>query len=243
MTWQRHIIELVVDVPLKVWSDASEKVCVGGKVPDGFHRTFPLMPGSPLEFKVVVIGAVSVGKTSITNRLQYSQFEEEYQPTVGAGYVAHRANYRGQDVELQIWDTAGMERYRSLGPIYYRDALAAIVVYAQDDQQSASALTKWLDAFRATVKGEAYVAIVGNKDDLEEKIVSAEPIRQWAAENGFDFFLTSAKTGVGVTELFEAVIQHLVKDIAMEAKPSARSDPVPSAPAGPAGPLGPCCRV
>jgi small GTP-binding protein len=185
-----------------------------------------------------------VGKTSITNRLQYSQFDDEYQPTVGAGYVAHRANHRGREVELQIWDTAGMERYRSLGPIYYRDALAAIIVYAQNDQPSADALSKWLDSFRATVKGNAYVAIVGNKDDLEEKTVPSEPIQQWATENGFDFFVTSAKTGKGVTELFEKVTEHLVQNTAVEVTTTAPAQLIPAAPAaGLAGSFGACCRI
>jgi small GTP-binding protein len=202
------------------------------------------MPGGPREFKVVVIGSVSVGKTSITNRLHYAQFEEEYQPTVGAGYVAHRASYDGQDIELQIWDTAGMERYRSLGPIYYRDALAAVIVYAQNDQPSADALSKWLASFRATVKGNAYVAIVGNKDDLEEKTVPSEPIQQWATENCFDFFLTSAKTGTGVSELFDKVIERLVQDNPVEVLAPAVRQPVPTAPTtGLTTPLGACCRV
>jgi small GTP-binding protein len=163
-----------------------------------------------IEFKVVVIGSVAVGKTSITNRLQYSQFEEEYQPTVGAGYVSYRTSCDGQDVELQIWDTAGMERYRSLGPIYYRDAVAAIIVYDQTDQNSAEALQKWLAAFRQTVKGSAYVAIAANKDDVEEKTVDPEPIRLWATENHFDFFFTSAKNGKGVDEMFQALVRSLV---------------------------------
>jgi small GTP-binding protein len=166
---------------------------------------------SALELKVVVIGSVAVGKTSITNRLQFAQFEEAYQPTFGAGYVPWRTRCQGRDVELQIWDTAGMERYRSLGPIYYRDALAAIIVYDQGDTDSADALAKWLEAFRNIVKTAAYIAIVGNKDDLEVKAVAPEPIRAWASENHFDFFLTSAKTGAGVEALFTAVADRLME--------------------------------
>lgn len=164
-----------------------------------------------LEFKVVIIGSVAVGKTSITNRIQYNQFEEEYQATIGAGYTPYKTSFNGKDVELQIWDTAGMERYKSLGPIYYRDAVAAIIVYDQTDQESANAIKTWYEAFRSTVKTQAVIIIVGNKDDLDNKIVANEPIKKWAEENGFGFLLTSAKTGSNITELFRELVQRLVE--------------------------------
>ena len=164
-----------------------------------------------LEFKVVIIGAVAVGKTAIVNRIQYDQFEEDYQPTIGAGYVPYRTTVDGKDVELQIWDTAGMERYKSLGPIYYRDAVAAILVYDQTDAESAAALDSWLAAFRATVKTDAYIAVAANKNDLENKSANNEGVKRWCADNGFSYVVTSAKTGEGVTQLFRGLVEALVK--------------------------------
>lgn len=169
-----------------------------------------------LEFKVVIIGSVAVGKTAITNRFQYNQFEEEYQATIGAGYTPYRTSYEGKDIELQIWDTAGMERYKSLGPIYYRDAVAAIIVYDQTDQESANAIKTWYEAFRSTVKAQSVITIVGNKDDLENKIVANEPIKSWAEENGFGFFLSSAKTGTNINEIFQDLVKRLVENQKIE---------------------------
>ncbi|EAY10607.1 small GTP-binding protein, putative [Trichomonas vaginalis G3] len=167
--------------------------------------------GPALEFKIVIIGSVAVGKTAITNRLQYQQFEEDYQPTIGAGYIPYRTSCDGKDVELQIWDTAGMERYKSLGPIYYRDAVAAIIVYDQTDQESADVIKKWLDAFRGTVKTHAFIAIAANKDDLPNKVVNNNEVKQWAEENDFSFFITSAKSGVGVNEMFQTLVREVMK--------------------------------
>lgn len=164
-----------------------------------------------LEYKVVMIGAVAVGKTALANRLQYGQFEEEYEATVGAGYISHRMTCDGKEVEIQLWDTAGMERYRSLGPIYYRDALAAIIVYDQTDQSSADAIEKWLSAFKETVKTPTHIAIVASKDDLPNKVVPVENMQNWAHEQGFDFYITSAKTGGGVSELFTGVVRGIMK--------------------------------
>ena len=165
----------------------------------------------PLEFKVVMIGAVAVGKSAIANRLQFQIFEEDYQPTIGAGYIPYRTTFEGKEIELQIWDTAGMERYKSLGSIYYRDAKAAIIVYDQTSLDSADALQSWLTSFRATVKTPCYICIAGNKDDLPNKIVPQEKIKAWCEENGFDFFITSAKAGTGVNEMFQKLIESVVK--------------------------------
>jgi len=175
--------------------------------------------GITIEFKIVIIGSVAVGKTAITNRLQYQQFEEDYQPTIGAGYIPYRTTCDGKEVELQIWDTAGMERYKSLGPIYYRDAVAAILVYDQTDKESADSLTKWLDGFRSTVKTPAFICVAANKDDLENKVVNNEQIKSWATENGFEFFLTSAKSGLNINEMFSTLVREVMKLQRVEAKP------------------------
>ncbi|EAY06773.1 small GTP-binding protein, putative [Trichomonas vaginalis G3] len=169
------------------------------------------------EYKVVMIGSVSVGKTAIANRLQFKRFDEEYQPTVGAGYIPYRTTYDGKDIELQIWDTAGMERYKSLGSIYYRDANAAIIVYDQTSNESAESLESWLENFRQTVKTPCYIAIAGNKEDLPNKVVPPEKIKDWASQNGFDFYITSAKDGTGVNEMFNAMVKYLVKSNKEEA--------------------------
>lgn len=164
-----------------------------------------------LEYKVVIVGAVSVGKTSLVNRIHYNQFEEDYQPTIGAGYVPYKTTYDGKDVELQIWDTAGMERYRSLGPIYYRDAVACLIVYDLTDNESAKDVDGWLQSFRMTVKSGAYVVVAGNKADLDNKVVPVEQMQSWCEKNGFDHFITSAKDGTGVSELFQKMVETLVK--------------------------------
>ena len=171
-----------------------------------------------LEFKVVMLGAVAVGKTALANRLQFQVFEDDYQPTIGAGYIPFRTTYKGKDVELQIWDTAGMERYKSLGSIYYRDAHAAVIVYDQTSIESAESLESWLENFRNTVKTPCYISIAANKDDLPNKIVPIDKYKSWAIEQGFTFFVTSAKSGAGVTELFETLIENIMKDKTFDSK-------------------------
>lgn len=166
------------------------------------------------EYKVVMIGAVAVGKTAIANRLQFQVFEDDYQPTVGAGYIPYKTKVNGEEVELQIWDTAGMEKYKSLGSIYYRDANAAVLVYDQTSQESAKAMNSWLETFKSAVKTKCTIVVAANKDDLDEKKVDNEEIKQWADSQGFGFFITSAKSGKGVKEMFDYIIEKLInKDL------------------------------
>ena len=178
-----------------------------------------------LEFKVVMIGAVAVGKTAIANRLQFQVFEEDYQPTVGAGYIPYKTKCSNEEVELQIWDTAGMEKYKSLGSIYYRDANAAVLVYDQTSQESADALESWLEIFRSSVKTKCVISVAANKDDLPDKNVNNEKVKEWASEQGFGFFITSAKTGKGVEEMFQSIVNNLLeKDTAKnDQRPQLRS--------------------
>ncbi|OHS92856.1 small GTP-binding protein [Tritrichomonas foetus] len=162
------------------------------------------------EFKVVLLGSVAVGKTAIANRLQYQLFESDYQPTIGAGFIPYRTVYNDKEIELQIWDTAGMERYKGLGAIYYRDAVAAVLVYDQSNPESADSLNDWLNSLRVNVKRPCLIFIVGNKTDLSTNAVDSEKMKEWCHESGFMFAQTSAKTGNGVEELFQTIIDKLL---------------------------------
>ena len=84
---------------------------------------------SSLTFSVVLVGDTEVGKTSIIKNFVHDSFDSEQKSTIGALFHTFKTEIKGQPITIQIWDTAGQEKYRSLGPIYYRKAQAAIVVY------------------------------------------------------------------------------------------------------------------
>ena len=81
------------------------------------------------KYKVVLLGEGRVGKTSILIRFCQNNFDDRQQPTLQASYLDKKLNVDQQSVHLSIWDTAGQERFHALGPIYYRDADAALLVY------------------------------------------------------------------------------------------------------------------
>jgi Ras-related protein Rab-5C len=122
--------------------------------------------------KVVVIGGVSVGKTSLTVRFVYDQFSDSMETTLGASYFEKTHDYRGnKSVKFQFWDTAGQEKYKAIAKIYYKDAKVAIVMYDVSSRQSFDALKVWMAELNANGPEDLVLAIVGNKiDKLEEQV-------------------------------------------------------------------------
>ena len=129
---------------------------------------------------------------------------------------------RGSD--LSIWDTAGQERFHALGPIYYRDADGALLVYDITDAESFSRVQRWVQELRRTVGDDIAVAIAGNKADLErQRAVAAEEAEAYAQRVGATHFLTSAKADRGIGAVFEDLAARMrERRAALDAGPGGR---------------------
>ena len=165
----------------------------------------------PLTVRVVLIGDSQVGKTSLIHRFVRNSFEKQQKNTVGAVFHTYTEEVDGQTIIMQIWDTAGQEKYRSLGPIYYRNASAGIAVLDISFPDSLQRLQQWIDDFRKFTDNPI-LYIVGNKTDIENPDLNMRSqIESFASKNSAETFFTSAKTGDNVNELFKTVFSHLVK--------------------------------
>lgn len=103
----------------------------------------------------------------------------------------------------QIWDTAGQERYRSLSPIYYRKAAAAVVCYDITSEASLEKAKSWVRELQRQAEPSIIIALTGNKTDLEDRReVKRADAEKYAKEEGLLYFETSAKTGAGVADVF-----------------------------------------
>jgi small GTP-binding protein len=114
--------------------------------------------------------------------------------------------FDGQVVKLQIWDTSGQERFRSITSSYYRGASGVLLVYANDCQASYAALAGWLNEARRSCAENTPVMIVCAKNDLPAKTDHNEA-RAWAESQGCLFAVTSAKNNDGVFDAFSAIAQ------------------------------------
>ena len=160
------------------------------------------------KFKVVILGEGRVGKTSILLRYTKGEYDEHQISTLQASYLDKRLMVSGVGVHLSIWDTAGQERFHALGPIYYRDADAALLVYDITDKESFSKVQKWVKELRKIVGQDIIIVIAGNKIDLEkQKNVPEDEAKQYAATVEASHFYTSAKSNKGLEEVFFALAQ------------------------------------
>lgn len=121
------------------------------------------------KYKVVLLGAGRVGKSSIVYRYVKGEYTERQVSTVQASYLNKTLTLSDikKQVELALWDTAGQERYHALGPIYYRDANGAVLVYDITDADSFSKVKNWVKELKRIVgKNQIEIVIAGNKVDL-----------------------------------------------------------------------------
>jgi small GTP-binding protein len=167
---------------------------------------------SPAPFRVVLIGDPSVGKTSILTALIGDQFNPFEQNTITANWHLHIEEVNSERVELQIWDTAGQECYRSIGPLYYRLAVAGIVVFDVTSLTSFANVRSWVTAFHEAAGTNVSVFLVGNKIDLvDQRLVQFDDASQFANEQKHTSFETSARSCIGIHELFQAVAEKVAR--------------------------------
>jgi small GTP-binding protein len=159
--------------------------------------------------KVVLLGQSGTGKTSIIMQYVRGLFTQGTNPTIGASFVTKTENVDGKETEISIWDTAGQELYRGLTPMYYRNAMAAIVVFDVCNEDSFNAVRGWVDEIRENT-GDTIIAICGNKIDLETRAITKEQGAELAQSLDAMYFETSAATAVGINDLFHNITKALL---------------------------------
>lgn len=172
------------------------------------------MAAKTLNFKLVLLGDAAVGKSSCVERFVKNEFFEFQQPTIGAAFLTQTVALDDYIVKFEIWDTAGQERYRSLAPMYYRGAAAALVVYDITSQESFQGAKTWIEELQRQGSADIVIGLAGNKMDLDTKReVDKEEARAYATDNNCIFFETSAKTGENVNSIFTSIAKKLPKNV------------------------------
>jgi small GTP-binding protein len=165
---------------------------------------------------VVVIGSPSVGKTSIINCLIGKTFSSVTAPTTGAAFHVYRAPPGMPDV--QLWDTPGMDRYRSQNSAFYSEAVGALVVFDLTSYTTFRDLDSWVDEFGAASRGNPAIVICGNKGDLQEaREVDEDDITSFCRRHdGVPYFEVSAYTGERIPEAMHCLLEMIGTDLAVE---------------------------
>ena len=165
----------------------------------------PKVPGC----KVVLVGESGVGKTCIISRFISGAFDSNVSSTNVASYASKNVQYDklGKSLLLDVWDTAGQEKYRALTKFFYKDAKVAILVYDITRMDTFNSVKNfWYEQVKENGPKNIVIGIAGNKCDLYEKEeVNENEAREFAESIGAIFALTSAQTNSGINELFRDV--------------------------------------
>ena len=161
-----------------------------------------------------MIGDAGVGKTSLVHSARDKKFNPNIDSTVGIEFSVLPININGVTVNIQLWDTAGQEVYRSLSRSYYRDAIGVLLIFSFTDHQSFDHLDGWVKDVKALCHPKAKILLIGNKIDLtEEKRVTNIEIQQFAEARNLEFMETSAKSNQNVSEAFYKIASIVMNGI------------------------------
>mmetsp|Transcript_90041 Transcript_90041/g.156011 ORF Transcript_90041/g.156011 Transcript_90041/m.156011 type:complete len:217 (-) Transcript_90041:86-736(-) len=156
--------------------------------------------------KLLLIGDDSVGKSSLLSRFADGKFPTPH-VTIGMDFKIKMLDIGGRRVKLQIWDTAGQEKFHSITQQHFRNANGIILVYDVTDEESFSNIRCWATQIAAHAAEDAECLLLGNKADMETAkwVTDAAGGKALADEYGFSFLEASAKTGVHVQEAFHSI--------------------------------------
>ena len=159
--------------------------------------------------KIVLLGDSGVGKTCIISRFISGQFDINVNSTNGASYASKKIDYPelGKSLMLDIWDTAGQEKYKSLTKFFYKDAAMVILVYDITRKVSFDNLKNfWYKEIQTYGEKNIVLAIAGNKSDLyDDEAIPEKEAREFAKSIDAVFALTSAQNNSGINKLFQDI--------------------------------------
>ena len=164
-----------------------------------------------ITYKLVLIGDENVGKTSIINRFKNNKFSEKYEPTLGLDFQTKYITIDNINTKLLLYDTSGQEKFKTLIPVYIKEAKVIILIYDITNEESFINIKKWQEFSKDLNKENALFILVGNKSDLFNRKVSQEEGKKFADNNNYIFKEVSAFTGDGIEDLFLNVLSKQIK--------------------------------
>ena len=163
-------------------------------------------------FKILTLGESEVGKTSILRRFVENKFIKNHLATIGIDYRTKMVRAYGKDVKLKIWDTAGQERYHNITNHIFKGADGIVLVFDVTQETSFIKIQDWIEQIKSNVsQQDISLVLLGNKCDIEERVISAEKGKEMADSLKVNYFETSALNGTGINEAFMSLAKLILK--------------------------------
>ena len=156
--------------------------------------------------KVIFVGDACTGKTSIINRIIDNPFNDTYEVSIGIDFMSKNIRFRGQNIKIQIWDSAGQEKYKGLIPSYVRNSSIVFIVYDVSNRSSFDNVSNWISFVKNIEK--TTMILCGNKIDLNREVQTNEG-QDLAKNENLLFFECSAKTNENIKKMFFSSIAGL----------------------------------
>jgi small GTP-binding protein len=176
-------------------------------IPIKSANPFMSSTGGPV-LKIILLGDSAVGKSTILVRFTEDKYMDTAM-TVGVDFKTRDVILDGSHYRLQIWDTAGQEKFRGIVQAYYRKAQGILLIYDQSCSSSFDSLPGWLKSIQEHAAPNVPVVVVGNKSDLEQ-VVSFERVNAFVEGRGLSFVATSAAQGMGIEDAFMELAKLIV---------------------------------
>lgn len=171
----------------------------------------------PAILKVIVLGDVGVGKTSLLDQYVNRKFSNVYKATLGVDFLSKTISIDNRLAKMEIWDSAGQDRFQSMGVAYYRGADCCVLVYDVTRPKSLQHLDMWKDEFlvqASPVDPENFpFVLLANKVDLvDQRVVNSKKALAWCEQNNdVPYFEVSAKEAINVEEAFQTIAKRALQ--------------------------------
>ena len=163
--------------------------------------------------KVITLGESGVGKTSIIRRYIHNIFDDNNLSTIGLNFSFKEMKLKnGKSINIKLIDTAGQEKYKALAKSYFKNVDAVLFVFAINNQESFDNIKNWINLFNENHNGKEGIPkyLIGNKAD-QERNVKKEVVDEFAKQNKYKYYETSAKDNMGIDSLFQELSEDLYK--------------------------------
>ena len=157
--------------------------------------------------KLLTLGNSCVGKSSIVIRYTENKFYSSYLTTIGVDFLRKVITVGDKEINLQIWDSAGQEKYNSISKQYYNKADGIILVFDLNSRMSFDGMMNWLEEIEVSTAKGIPIVIVGNKCDLATREITTDEAYEFAETKNIPYFETSAMTGHNVNEAINKLVE------------------------------------
>ena len=166
---------------------------------------------SDLVYKILLLGDSEVGKSCFLMRYADNVFVENYISTIGLDYKLKYIQIEsGEIIKVQLWDTAGQDRYRTIAKNYYKGSHGILLLYDVTKKESFDNIKEWIKQIREEVSEKTIIFLVGNKiDKTDVRKITTEEGAKLAEEYKLPFYETSAKTGENIEDIFNALYKKI----------------------------------